>query len=222
MPPTTTSVDPGPRSARGHERMVKGCDACALHESRSHPVVGDGPRDAPLVIVSDVPRRHEDIHGHALAGSHRNVVDDALIHAGIDPTTVRRTTVVRCRPPQDRAPSEAEVATCAAHLSGELELVGPKVVVTLGELATSVLLGRPVDLERVAGYRLDVLGGVTLVPTYHPQEVVRGVPAAANGLRRDLAVAKAVLDGRMSTGAEARSELRARLLQQDPASPPSR
>ena len=214
MPPTCTPIiDPGPRSARGHDRAVKGCTACPLHAHRGHPVVGDGPRDARLVVVTDVPRRHEDVHGQALAGSRRNVLDEALLHAGIDPATVRRTSVVRCRPPDDRAPATREVATCSAHLSGELGLVMPEVIVSLGQLATSVLLGRSVPLERVAGYRLDILGGVTLIPTHHPSEVVRGVPAAAVALRRDLAVARAVLDGTMATGAQARSELRSRLTQ---------
>ncbi len=212
MAPTCTPIiDPGPRSARGHDRAVKGCTACPLHEHRGHPVVGDGPKGARLVIVTDVPRRHEDVHGHALAGSRRNVLDEALLHAGIDPATVRRTSVVRCRPKDDRAPTGVEVSTCSAHLSGELGLVRPEVIVSLGQLATSVLLGRPVPLARVAGYRLDILGGVTLIPTHHPSEVVRGVPAAAVALRRDLAMARAVLDGTMATGAQARSELRSRL-----------
>lgn len=214
MPPTcSTTVDPSPRSARGHERAVKGCTACTLHTAAGQPVVGDGPRDARLVIVTDAPRRHEAVHGHALAGSRRNVVDGALLHAGIDPATVRRTSVIRCRPPDDRPPAGAELASCAVHLSGELELISPEVIVSLGALATSVLLGRPVRLEVVAGYRLD-LDGVTLIPTYHPSEAVRGAPLAATALRRDLALARAVLDGRMSTGAQARSELRSRLHQQ--------
>lgn len=219
---TTTSmplVDPGPRSARGHERAVKGCTACSLHESRTHPVVGDGPRDARLLLVTDVPRRHEDVHGHALAGSQRNVVDQALLRAGIDPTTVRRTSVVRCRTPEDRPVTFEEAATCSGHLTGELSLVQPEVVVALGELATNVVLGRAVPFDRVVGYRLDARGGLTLIPTYHPAEVVRGIPAASKGLRRDLATARAVLEGRMATGAEARSELRSRLrVQQRPAS----
>lgn len=208
-------VDPGPRSARGHERAVKGCTACGLHANRANPVVGDGPRAARLMIVTDVPRRHEDVHGHALAGSQRNVVDQALLRAGIDPASVRRTSVVRCRTPEDRPPTREEATICSGHLSGELALVEPEVVVALGELATFVLLGRAVPFERVVGYRLDVRGGLTLIPTYHPSEVVRGITAAAKGLRRDLVTAKAVLDGTMGTGAEARVELRSRLRDAD-------
>ncbi|MFU8841794.1 MAG: uracil-DNA glycosylase [Nitriliruptoraceae bacterium] len=212
-------VDPGPRSARGHERAVKGCTACGLHKSRTHPVIGDGPRDARLMIVTDVPRRHEDVHGHALAGSQRNVVDQALLRAGLDPDTVRRSCVVRCRTPGDRPPTLEEATICSGHLSGELALVEPQVVVALGELATNVVLGRAVPFARVVGYRLDVRGGITLIPTYHPAEVARGVPAAAKGLRRDLATAKAVLDGTMGTGAEARRELRSRLRDADRPAP---
>jgi uracil-DNA glycosylase len=67
-----------------------------------------------------------------------------------------------------------------------------------------------VPIERVAGYRLDVLRGVTLVPTYHPNDAVRGVPQAAPSLRRELQVVKAVLDGRLRTGAQTLAELRSR------------
>jgi uracil-DNA glycosylase len=164
-----------------------------------------------LVVIAPAPRRHEDLQGRALAGGPRNVLDAAIIEAGLDPGEVRVTSVVRCRPPDDRAPSMAEIRACAPHLEAELELLAPEVVVTLGALATSVLLGRPVPFERVVGFRLDVRSGTTLIPTHHPLDALRGDKRATNGLRRDLGVAAAVLDGRMKSGAAARDELRARL-----------
>ena len=199
------------RPLREHVQAVLGCTACELHRERTTPVIGDGPADARLVVVGVVPRRHEDLQGLALAGGPRNVLDHALRAAGIDPDGVRLTTVVRCRPPDDRAPTAAEVRTCSAHLRAELDLVSPEVIVTLGAFPTAVVLGRPVPFERVAGYRLDVRQGVTLIPTYHPTEAVRGAPPAGSALRRDLATARAVLDGRMKTGAQALEELRSRL-----------
>jgi uracil-DNA glycosylase len=164
-----------------------------------------------LVVIAPAPRRHEDLQGRALAGGPRNVLDAAIIEAGVDPDTVRVTSVVRCRPPDDRSPSMDEVRSCAPHLEAELEMVTPEVIVTLGPLATAVLLGRPVPFDRVVGFRLDVRSGTTLIPTYHPLDVLRGDKQATNGLRRDLGVAAAVLDGRMKSGAAARDELRARL-----------
>jgi uracil-DNA glycosylase len=162
------------------------------------------------MVVGDVPRRHEDLQGRPFAGAAANVLDNALLDAGIARDTVHAATIVRCRPTDDREPTHAEIATCLPHLHAQVALVGPKVIVALGATAAAVLLGRPVPLERVAGYRLDVLQGTTLVPTYHPGDVVRGVPRAAASLVRDLGVAKAVLDGRLPTGAQALADVRSR------------
>jgi uracil-DNA glycosylase len=212
--PRTRSATPPPavRTPREHIRAVQGCTGCSLHAERTTPVTGDGPTDARLVVVAAIPRRHEDLQGRALAGAGRNVLDTALVGAGLVPAEVRVTSVLRCRPLDDREPTPDEVRTCTGHLRAELAMVAPEVIVSLGAFATSVLLGRPVPLDRVAGYRLDVLQGVTLVPTYHPRDAVRGVPQAASALRRDLTVARAVLEGRMKSGAEALADLRSRLV----------
>lgn len=199
------------RAMREHERSVQQCNSCALHEERTTAVVGSGPIDARLVVVAAVPRRHEDLHGEPLSGGPRNVLDAAMTDVGLDPAQVRVTTVVRCRPQDDRAPELDEIRACGSHLRNELNVVAPEVIVTLGAMPTSVVMGRSVPLDRVAGYRLDVLNGITLVPTFPPGDAMRGAPQAVGALKRDLSVAKAVLDGRMSTGAEAMAQLRARV-----------
>lgn len=191
-------------------RIVQACTACDLADSRVKPVLGVGPGDARLLLVAATPRRHEDLQGVPVAGACRNVLDHALAAADLSPDEVRITSVVRCRPEDDRTPALDEIVACGAHLRAEIALVAPEVIVSLGAFATAIVLGRPVPIERVAGYRLDVLQGTTLVPTYHPNDAVRGVPQAAPSLRRDLQVAKAVLDGRLTTGAQALAELRSR------------
>ncbi len=198
------------RSLREFDRRIDQCRACDLHRGRGRAVISDGPPEADLMIVGDVPRRHEDLQGRAFAGAAANVLDNALAEAGILRDQVHTAAVVRCRPPDGDAPTAEQVATCLPHLHAQIDLVGPKVVVALGATTSAVLLGRPVPLERVAGYRLDILQGITLVPTYHPSDVVRGVPRAAPSLRRDLQVAKAVLDGRLRTGAQTLADLRSR------------
>ena len=201
---------PALRTVRDLARLVQGCTSCSLHTGRVRPVVGEGPEDARLVIVAAVPRRHEDLLGVALAGAGRNVLDHALTEAGLALADVRLTAIVRCRPPDDRPPARDEVDTCAAHLRAELELVAPEVVVALGTFATTVLLGRRVPLERVAGYRFDILQGITLIPSHDPRDAVRGLSQITHALRRDLTVAKGVLDGRVTTGSQAVAAVRSR------------
>lgn len=205
-----TASLPPLRSLRELERRIESCRACALYEDRGRPVVSEGPIDADLMVVGAVPRRHEDLQGRPFAGAAGNVLDNALADAGLLRDQVHMTTVVRCRPGDDRPPTPEQIATCLPHLHAQVALVQPRVIVALGATASAVLLGRPVPLERVAGYRLDVLQGITLVPTYHPTDVVRGVPSAAAAMRRDLQVAKAVLDGRLPTGAQTLEDLRSR------------
>lgn len=204
------TAEPKLRSVRELERAIADCASCGLHHDRTVPVLGQGPADARLMIVGSVPRRHEDLRGDPYAGATGNVLLHALDRAGVSKDEVRITMVVRCRPDEDRPPTEEEVGACSSHLLAEVELVRPEVIVALGGFATAVLLGRQVPIARVAGYRLNVFGGITLVPTYHPVDAVRGVPQAAGALLHDVAVARAVLDGRLASGAEALAELRAR------------
>jgi uracil-DNA glycosylase len=206
----TAALQAQRRIVRELERAVRGCTSCGLARERTTPVVGEGPLDARMMIVGSKPRRHEDLQGKPFAGATGNVLDHALSAAGLTRDDVYLTTIVKCRPSDDRTPTREEVAACSVHLQAQLEAVSPEVIVGLGAFTTSVLLGRAVPIERVAGYRLDVFQGVTLVPTYHPADAVRGVPQAAAALRRDLTAAKAVLDGRLPTGAETLAELRAR------------
>jgi uracil-DNA glycosylase len=212
-----TAAMPPLRSLRELERRIEACRACDLHRGRGRPVVSEGPVDADLMLVGAVPRRHEDLQGRPFAGAAANVLDNALADAGLLRDQVHATSVIRCRPSDDRAPSAAEIATCLPHLHAQVALVQPRVIVALGEVASNVLLGRAVPLDRIAGYRLDILQGITLVPTYHPTDVVRGVPRAAAAMRRDLQVAKAVLDGRLRTGAQTLEDLRSRRAADVPA-----
>lgn len=196
------------RHVRELERRVTACTACDLHRTRTRAVPGEGPADARLVLVGVAPRRQEDLQGRPFSGAARNVLDNALLDVGLDVAEVRITSLVRCRPPKDRTPTPNEVDTCSSHLDAELGLVAPEVIVSFGALATAVLYGRSLPIEKVAGYRLSVHGELTLIPTYHPVDAVRGVPQAASALRRDLAAARAVLDGRLRTGAQVLEDLR--------------
>lgn len=213
---TSSSTLPTPpdepvRTLRELERAVRSCTACELHRGRITPVVGQGTDAARVMLIGSVPRRHEDLQGKPFAGATGNVLDNLLGEAGLAADECYRATVVKCRPADDEPAPSASVEACSTHLDAQIRLVDPEVIVSLGTFTTSVLLRRQVPVERVAGYRLDIRDGITLIPTYHPVDVVRGVPQAAASMRRDLAAARAVLDGRLSTGAEAVAELRARM-----------
>lgn len=170
------------------------CTRCRLHRSRTVVVFGEGERGAPLMLVGEAPGRHEDLQGRPFVGALGNVLETCLTAAGFERGEVYLTGIVKCRPPEDRHPQPDEIGACAPYLQQQIGHVAPRVIVALGPLATNLLLRRRLPLEKVAGYRFDA-GGRLVIPTYHPRAVLRGNAAAMQSLRRDLRVARAVLDG---------------------------
>lgn len=201
------------RSWRELERTAATCTSCRLCEGRTKVVFGDGAQDADVVVVGDAPGRTEDLLGRPFVGAAGNLLDNLLLDAGFDRDSVYVTTVVKCHP-RAEAPDREVVDACSPYLVEQLAHLRPKVIITLGPVPAGLLLQRPVPLDKVAGFRFDVFDGVTLVPTHHPATVIKGNQTIVASIRRDLMTARAVLEGRLSTGAEAMAELRARAVQQ--------
>ena len=106
------------------------------------------------------------------------------------------TNVVRCRPPGNRDPLPDEIEACRPFLEGTLDAVRPRVVVTLGNFATRVMLNRQVSISRVRGQRFDT-DGRAIIPTFHPAAILRGGGEASSqmaALRSDFRIIRHVLD----------------------------
>jgi uracil-DNA glycosylase len=187
---------------------ASGCTRCGLAESRNHVVFGDGDPGADLVLIGTAPGRHEDLTGEPFVGATGNLIENLLIDNDLGRDDVYVTTVVKCRPPRSRPPEIEEITACAPWLFEQLGLISPRVVVTLGDVPTRLILGRDAPLHRIAGYRLPV-NGATLIPTHDPADALRGSPVAMSALTRDIRVAKGVLDGRIAGADGALDELRA-------------
>jgi Uracil-DNA glycosylase len=114
-------------------RCVTDCKQCSdLVASRGQIVNGVGPDDAALVFVGEAPGATEDEEGEPFVGRSGSVLDDALADAGVERADVRITNCVRCRPPENRDPTTAELANCRGYLDGEIKAVDPTLVVTWG------------------------------------------------------------------------------------------
>jgi uracil-DNA glycosylase len=146
------------------------------------------------MVVGVAPGRHEDLAAKPFVGASGNLLGNLFSDAGLARDEVYLTTVVKCRPPAGRRPEVEEILSCAPYLREQVDAIRPRVIVTLGEMPTRLLLRRDVTVERIAGYRLP-FHGATLIATYDPADALRGSPPAMAALRRDIATAKAVADG---------------------------
>ncbi|MFB6164100.1 MAG: uracil-DNA glycosylase family protein [Haloarculaceae archaeon] len=148
------------------------CTRCPeLVNSRSRIVNGTGPADADLLFVGEAPGAREDEQGEPFVGRSGSVLDDALRANGLAREDVRITNCVRCRPPENRDPTEEELTNCRGYLEREIDLVDPVAVVTLGKVPSEHLLDRDVGVTSEAGTIEEVrLGGQprTVLLCVHP------------------------------------------------------
>jgi uracil-DNA glycosylase family 4 len=131
---------------------VTACDRCpALVESRSRIVNGTGPADADVLFVGEGPGAQEDEDGEPFVGRSGSLLDEMLLEVGLDREAVRITNCVRCRPPDNRDPTDEELGNCREYLEREIDLVDPEVIVTLGKVPGEHLLGRSLAVTNEAG-----------------------------------------------------------------------
>jgi len=131
---------------------VTACERCpALLESRSRIVNGVGPADAEVLFVGEGPGAQEDQQGEPFVGRSGDVLTEQLREEGLAREDVRITNCVRCRPPENRDPTEEELANCRGYLEAEIEQVNPEVIVTLGKVPGEHLLERSVAVTGEAG-----------------------------------------------------------------------
>jgi uracil-DNA glycosylase family 4 len=146
--------------------QINTCTRCPLHLGRTHAVPGDGPPNADIMFIGEGPGFHEDQSGRPFVGAAGNFLTELLQAIGVDRKDVYITNVVKCRPPGNRDPEPGEISACEDYLDRQIELIDPKVIVTLGRFSMarwfpSARISRIHGEARQVGRRL-------IVPMFHP------------------------------------------------------
>jgi uracil-DNA glycosylase len=178
--------------ARVREEAL-GCTRCALAAGRTQVVFGVGDPAADLMFVGEGPGREEDLQGEPFVGRSGKLLDLLMRQEiGIERDQCYIANVVKCRPPGNRDPLPAEIEACRSYLERQIDLIAPKVVVTLGNFAMKTLLDTAEGIRKMRG-RVYPFCGVQLVPTYHPAAALRGGGEVVAEMRADFVRAKALL-----------------------------
>jgi DNA polymerase len=189
------------------ELEAKGCVRCPLSAGRTQVVFGVGHPSADLMFVGEAPGEQEDLQGQPFVGRSGQLLDRLVLEEmGLTRDSFYIANTVKCHPPGNRDPLPAETAACRPWLETQVDLIGPRVVVTLGNFAAKLLLGTTEGITRLRGRSYPFRGGV-LVPTYHPAAVLRGAGLTAQ-MRADLVRAKQFLPAGASASAPRRGRVR--------------
>ncbi|MBE9512175.1 MAG: uracil-DNA glycosylase [Bacteroidetes bacterium] len=131
---------------------IKSCTNCRLHKSRINSITGEGNFHAGIMIIAQAPGKDEDSIGKMFIGPSGKIFDRLLLNAGIRREDIYLTNLIKCYLPKCRRPSKNEIEQCSTYLDKEIEIIDPKLIVTLGFHATRYIfkkynLNRPPKKE---------------------------------------------------------------------------
>lgn len=159
--------------------MVQDCTACKLRAGCTQTVFGVGDGQAEWLFIGEGPGADEDAQGEPFVGQAGKLLDNMLLAINLRRgKNVYIANIVKCRPPNNRAPEADEIETCLPYLKRQIELIKPRLIVALGKTASTALLGKDAPLSSLRG-KLHDFGGIPLVVTYHPAYLLRSPPEKA-------------------------------------------
>jgi uracil-DNA glycosylase len=184
------------RTLEDAAREASGCTRCRLAQGRTQVVYGVGNPHADLIFIGEGPGFYEDKQGEPFVGAAGQLLNRMLGEIGFQREDAYIANVVMCRPPGNRDPMPDEIEACTPWLMEKLELIDPRIVVTLGNFATRFILDTTSSISRLRGQRFRWRER-TVIPTFHPAAVLHGGGENSRqmqSLREDFREIKAALD----------------------------
>ncbi len=182
-------VDTGGMDWAELKAVVAGCTACELHKTRTQIVFGVGDENADWLFIGEAPGVDEDAQGEPFVGPAGKLLDNMLKSIGLKRgDKVYIANVVKSHPPDNRNPRLNEITACFPYLRRQVELIQPKLIVTLGKIASDTLLGSEATIASLRG-KVHAYQGIPLIATYHPAYLLR-TPQDKARAWEDLCLAK--------------------------------
>lgn len=161
------------------KKVTDACTKCKLHTTRNQVVFGEGNPNAVLMFIGEGPGRQEDLTGRPFVGKAGELLTRLIEKAmGIPRQDVYIANITKCRPTvdlkfeKDRAPDKEEVEACSPYLLKQIEIIQPKVIITLGNPSTKFILRTNEGITTLRGKWAN-FQGIDVMPTYHPSYVLR-------------------------------------------------
>ncbi|MGB3199348.1 MAG: uracil-DNA glycosylase [Nodosilinea sp.] len=176
----------------------RGCLRCDLAATRTHVVVSRGSSTAPILIIGEGPGQQEDEQGLPFVGKSGQLLEKILASVRLDTEKdVYICNIVKCRPPENRVPTTAEVAACKGYLLEQIRLVDPKIILLTGATALKGILGVKSGISKVRGQWIEWNGRLCM-PIFHPAYLLRN-PSRDKGspkwlMWQDIQAVKAKVD----------------------------
>ncbi len=154
------------------EATCRACKNCPLWETRTNVVFGVGSKNAEVLFIGEGPGENEDLQGEPFVGRGGKLLDDMMGAIGLSRENVYIANIVKCRPPQNRDPLNIEEDACIGYLRNQVALLRPKIIVCLGRIAATRVIGEDFKITRDHGKWFEK-SGVQMMALFHPAALLR-------------------------------------------------
>jgi DNA polymerase len=181
-----------PDTLEALKKQALNCHLCELSKSREHVVFGEGNENAEILFVGEGPGANEDALGRPFVGKSGELLTKMIENVlELSREDVYIANIVKCRPPGNRTPTSDEAYTCKPYLMKQIELIRPKLIVTLGATAYQYLTEDDTPITKIRG-TVHQEENYTVIPTYHPSYLLRN-PSAKKEVFEDLKKIKTLI-----------------------------
>jgi len=164
--------------------VATACEKCRLAKTRTNVVYGVGNPNADLMFIGEAPGRDEDLKGEPFVGRAGQLLTDIIKAMKLTRDDVYIANVIKCRPPENRNPEPDELDECRPFIRRQIQLIQPRVIVTLGRFALQSLTEKGYAISSARGQWMEY-DGIKVMPTYHPAYLLRN-PAAKKEVWADM------------------------------------
>lgn len=165
--------------------IISTCYRCALSQTRTHTVPGEGALTSVIMFIGEGPGREEDLQGRPFVGRSGKFLDGMLAEQNIARESVFITSVVKCRPPGNRDPEPDELAACRDYMDQQIQIINPKIIVTLGRISMQRWFPGA-SITKIHGQPKAIEKGRIAMPFFHPAAALRN-PAWRAAFAADMA-----------------------------------
>lgn len=150
------------------------CRACELAKTRTTTVFSDGSPDAKIMLIGEAPGAEEDASGTPFVGRAGQLLNEFLKETGFDRhKDLYICNTIKCRPPQNRVPSNEEKLACQAYLMGQISIIRPRIILLCGSTAVQSFVNQDFKISMIRGKWLNIFDDIDVMAIFHPSYLLR-------------------------------------------------
>ena len=175
------------------EKKVSNCKNCELHKTRTQTVFGCGNEQSDWLFIGEAPGNDEDLKGEPFVGRAGRLLNEVIFSLGLKREEVYIANILKCRPPNNRDPSQDEIQSCTTYLEQQIKMISPKIIIAVGRVAAQHLLNTDLTMAKLRG-TVHSYGSesIPLITIYHPAYLLRS-PSKKYKVWSDLQVVKTLM-----------------------------